>query len=171
MGVVGERQDRVQASIGAERRRGSPTAPASCTPAAHRRLRLIGEAERQAAAAALDEAAAAAKALGASTEAVGSDGEPGRVLSWVAEESNCQLVALAARMDRRDEPPSPRSVGHAARFVLDTARGPSCSSEAPRCGELLRYLSLAGSLGGGCVHLLSGPPQHFSQEDVWPEIS
>ena len=93
-------------------------------PLPQHRLRLIGEAERQAAVAALEEAAAAAEALGASTETVAAEGEPGRVLSRLAEETNCQLVAVASRVDRRDEPPGPHSVGHTARFVLDHSPRP-----------------------------------------------
>ena len=90
----------------------------------HHRLRLIDEAERQAGAAALAEAVAAAEALGASTATVAAEGEPGRVLSRLAEETNCQLVAVAARVDRHDEPPGPHSVGHTARFVLDHSPRP-----------------------------------------------
>ena len=83
------------------------------------RLRAIGEAERQAAQAALKEAAEAGRALGVDADTVVAEGEPGRVVVRMAEERACALVAVGARVNRRDEPPGPHSVGHTARFVLD----------------------------------------------------
>lgn len=83
------------------------------------RMRLIGESERQAAAAALEEAALEARALGAEIDSVAAEGEPGRVLARLAEERGCMLTVVGARVGGRDEPPGPRSVGHTARFVLD----------------------------------------------------
>jgi nucleotide-binding universal stress UspA family protein len=88
------------------------------------RLRAIGEAERQAADATLKEAAEAARALGAGAETVAAEGEPGRVVARMAEERACALVVVGARVNRRDEPPGPHSVGHTARFVLDHSPRP-----------------------------------------------
>jgi nucleotide-binding universal stress UspA family protein len=93
-------------------------------PLPHHRLRSIGEAERRAAMSALEEAAAAAVALGAATETIVGEGEPGRLLSRLAGERDCHLVAVASRADRRDERPGPHSVGHTARFVLDHSPRP-----------------------------------------------
>ncbi|MDQ6772609.1 MAG: universal stress protein [Candidatus Dormibacteraeota bacterium] len=85
------------------------------------RARVMGAAERHAAAAALAEATAAAKALGAvvaSTQL--ADGEPGRALSALAVEHGCSLVAVASRMEGwHGERPGPHSVGRTARFVVD----------------------------------------------------
>ncbi len=67
------------------------------------RLHAIENAERQAAKAALDEAAAAAEALGARGETLTADGEPGRVMSLLAQERGCDLVALRVREDPRTE--------------------------------------------------------------------
>lgn len=88
------------------------------------RLRAIGEAERQAADATLKESAEAARALGAGAETAVAEGEPGRVVARMAEERACALVAVAARVNRRDERPGPHSVGHTARFVLDHSPRP-----------------------------------------------
>lgn len=87
------------------------------------RLRSIGEAERAAAEAALEEAMASARARGAEARTVAAEGEPGRVLSRLAEELACDLVAVAARIDRREER-GPHSVGHTARFVVDHSPRP-----------------------------------------------
>lgn len=83
------------------------------------RLRSIGEAERQAASAAVAESAEAVRALGVRAETVIAEGEPGRMLCRLAEERRCGLVVVAVRVDRSFEPSGPRSVGHTARFVLD----------------------------------------------------
>ncbi|MDQ6791680.1 MAG: universal stress protein [Candidatus Dormibacteraeota bacterium] len=88
------------------------------------RLRAIGEAERRAAELALEEAATAAKSLAARPDTLAAEGEPGRVVSRLAEERSCDLVASAARADLRNERPGPRSVGHTARFVLDHSPRP-----------------------------------------------
>ncbi len=93
-------------------------------PLPHHHLRAITEAEREAAQAALDEAARAAEALGAVPRTVLAEGEPGRVLSRLAAELGCHLVVVAARSGRGPEPPGPRSVGHTARFVLDHSPRP-----------------------------------------------
>ncbi|MDQ6920880.1 MAG: universal stress protein [Candidatus Dormibacteraeota bacterium] len=83
------------------------------------RLHAIQDAERQAAKAALDEAAAAAEALGALGETLTADGEPGPVMSLLAQERGCDLVALRVREDPRTERAGPHSLGHTARFVSD----------------------------------------------------
>lgn len=83
------------------------------------RLHAIEDAERQAAKAALDEAAAAAEALGARGETVTAEGEPGRVLSLLAQERGCDLVTLRVREDPHMERAGPHSLGHTARFVSD----------------------------------------------------
>jgi nucleotide-binding universal stress UspA family protein len=93
-------------------------------PMPHHRLRAIGEAERRAAEAALREAAEVAARFGATAETVAAEGEPGRVVAGIAAQRGCQLVAVASRVDRRDERPGPHSVGHTARFVLDHAPCP-----------------------------------------------
>jgi len=87
-------------------------------------LRAITEAEREAARAALDEAARAAEALGAISHLVLAEGEPGRVLSRLVAEEGCHLAVVAARGGRGPEPPGPRSVGRTARFVLDHSPRP-----------------------------------------------
>jgi nucleotide-binding universal stress UspA family protein len=93
-------------------------------PLPHHHLRAITEAEREAARAALEEAARAAEALGALPRTVLAEGEPGRVLSRLAEEWACHLAVVAARSGRGPEPPGPRSVGHTARFLLDHSPRP-----------------------------------------------
>lgn len=104
-----------------ERQRGRLHPPRPLPP---HRQRVIGEAERQAAVAALQEADQAARALGAVAETVTVEGEPGRVLAGLAESRSCELVVVGARVDRRDERPGPHSVGHTARFVLDHSPRP-----------------------------------------------
>ena len=93
-------------------------------PMPKHRLRAIGDAERRAAEVALEEVATVAKSLGALPEALSAEGEPGRVVSRLAEERSCDLVAVAARVDRDHERPGPHSVGHSARFVLDHSPRP-----------------------------------------------
>ncbi|MBO0683681.1 MAG: universal stress protein [Candidatus Dormibacteraeota bacterium] len=88
------------------------------------RLRAIGVAEREAARAATEEAAAVAATLAASVQVSIEEGEPGRVLSRLAEVHGCDLVAVAARVDRTDPLAGPHSVGHTARFVLDHSPRP-----------------------------------------------
>jgi len=83
------------------------------------RLRTIGDAERQGAELALDEAVGAAASLGARAETVVAEGEPGRVISTLAEARRCDLVALTVREDRGAEQAGPHSLGHTARFVSD----------------------------------------------------
>jgi nucleotide-binding universal stress UspA family protein len=83
------------------------------------RLRAIGEAERQAAGAVLNEATEAAQALGAAAETVVAEGEPGRVVASLATERECMLVVVGARVNRQDQQKGPHSVGHTARFVFD----------------------------------------------------
>ena len=97
-----------------ERARGHPLP----RPVPPHRLRAIGEAERHAAEAALKEAAETARALGACAETVPAEGEPGRIVARMAGERACALVVVGVRVNRRDEPPGPHSVGHTARFVL-----------------------------------------------------
>jgi nucleotide-binding universal stress UspA family protein len=93
-------------------------------PMPRHRLRSIGEVERRVAELALDEAATVAKSFGARPEALSAEGEPGRVVSRLAEEHSSDLVAVAARVDRHRERPGPHSVGHTARFVLDHSPRP-----------------------------------------------
>ncbi|MDQ6920094.1 MAG: universal stress protein [Candidatus Dormibacteraeota bacterium] len=93
-------------------------------PIPKHRLRAIGEAERRAAELALDEAATAAESLGAMPETLAAAGEPGRVVSRLAGERSCDLVAVSARVDRQHERPGPHSVGHTARFVVDHSPRP-----------------------------------------------
>jgi nucleotide-binding universal stress UspA family protein len=90
-------------------------------PMPGRRARDIGDAERDAAARALAEARAAAERVGAKVVAgVIGEGEPGRLVSALAADHHCLLVALASREERSpDEKAGPHSVGHTARFVLD----------------------------------------------------
>lgn len=104
-----------------ERERGRLHPPRPLPP---HRLRVIGEAERHAAAAVLAEADQAARALGAGAKAVTAEGEPGRVLARLVDEQGCAVAVVGARIDRRDEPPGPHSVGHTARFVLDHSPRP-----------------------------------------------
>ncbi|HEY4027047.1 MAG TPA: universal stress protein [Candidatus Dormibacteraeota bacterium] len=104
-----------------ERARGWLPRPRPLPP---HRVRAIGEAERQAAAATLHEAAEAARALGADPEVVAAEGEPGRVLARLGEERRCSLVVVGARVDRQAESQGPHSVGHTARFVLDHSLSP-----------------------------------------------
>jgi nucleotide-binding universal stress UspA family protein len=93
-------------------------------PMPQHRLRAIGEVERRVAELALEEAATAATWLGARPDIVTAEGEPGRVISGLAGERDCDLVAVGARADRREEEPGPHSVGHTARFVLDHSPRP-----------------------------------------------
>lgn len=99
-----------------ERTRGRVHPPRPLPP---HRLRVIGEAERQAAAAALEEASDAARSRGSAVQTIATEGEPGRQLARLAQELGCRLVVMGARVDRRREVPGPHSVGHTARFVLD----------------------------------------------------
>ncbi len=93
-------------------------------PIPQHRLRTIDEAERRAAELALAEAAMAAKSFGAKPETLAAEGEPGRVVSRLAGERNCDLVAVSARVERQHERPGPHSVGHTARFVVDHSPRP-----------------------------------------------
>lgn len=93
-------------------------------PLPQHRARAIGEAEREAARLAAEEAAGVAVRLAARVEVSVEEGEPGRVLSRLAELRGCDLVAVAARVDRGDLRPGPHSVGHTARFVLDHSPRP-----------------------------------------------
>jgi nucleotide-binding universal stress UspA family protein len=93
-------------------------------PIPKHRLRAIGEVERRVAELALDEAATATRSLGAMPETLTAEGEPGRVLSRLAGERSCDLVAVSARVDRQHERPGPHSVGHTARFILDHSPRP-----------------------------------------------
>lgn len=90
-------------------------------PMPGRRARDIGDAERDAAARALAEAGAVAERLSAQVVArVVGEGEPGRLVSALAADHRCVLVAVASREERSpDEKRGPHSVGHTARFVLD----------------------------------------------------
>jgi nucleotide-binding universal stress UspA family protein len=83
------------------------------------RLRTLGDAERHAAQQALEEAVRAAASLGARTETAVAEGEPGRVISRLAEVRVCDLVALTVREDRGAERAGAHSLGHTARFVSD----------------------------------------------------
>jgi hypothetical protein len=68
-------------------------------PMPKHRLRAIGDAERRAAELALDEVATVAKSLGAMPEALSAEGEPGRVVSRLAWERSCDLVAVSNTSD------------------------------------------------------------------------
>lgn len=80
-----------------------------------RHARQVLEAEREAAAAILEEAAA--DAPGSLTRL--EEGEPGRVLCRVAGEQGATLLVVGARNGPGADAPQPHSVGHTARFVLD----------------------------------------------------
>ena len=87
------------------------------------RRAVITEAEKARAAAALDEAERLAADGGATSRAVEVDGEAGPALCEVAARDKAGLVAL--RAGGRDAPPAgPRSLGPAARFVVDHATCP-----------------------------------------------
>jgi nucleotide-binding universal stress UspA family protein len=93
-------------------------------PIPRHRLRKIGEAERQAARAALDEAVEVALALGALPETLVEEGEPGAVLCRRIEERGCELAVVAPNAGRLPIAAGPKSVGHTARFVLDHSPRP-----------------------------------------------
>ena len=93
-------------------------------PIPRHRLRKIGEAERQAARAALDEAVEVALALGALPETLVEEGEPGATLCRRIEERDCDLAVVAPDADLRAIRAGPKSVGHTARFVLDHSPRP-----------------------------------------------
>ncbi|MBO0746637.1 MAG: universal stress protein [Candidatus Dormibacteraeota bacterium] len=82
--------------------------------------RAVVQAERDAAAAILSEAARAA----ARSETRVEEGEPGRVLCRLAGEVGAALLAVGARNGPGPDSPEPHSIGHTARFVLDHAPCP-----------------------------------------------
>jgi nucleotide-binding universal stress UspA family protein len=93
-------------------------------PLPRRRARQVGEAEQEAASAALAEARAPLRELGVRVSTEIGEGEPGRVLSALAAERGCALVVVASRPHRGAERPGPHSVGRTARFVLDHSPRP-----------------------------------------------
>lgn len=82
--------------------------------------RAIAEAEREAGAAVLSEAARDAPGCETRLE----EGEPGRVLCRVASERGATLIVVGARNGPGPDTPEPHSIGHTARFVLDHAPCP-----------------------------------------------
>lgn len=88
-------------------------------PPGHR-ARAVAQAERDAAAAILSEAARAAPGNQTQVE----EGEPGRVLCRLAAELGAALLVVGARQGPGPDAPEPHSVGHTARFVLDHAPCP-----------------------------------------------
>jgi nucleotide-binding universal stress UspA family protein len=87
-------------------------------------VEAIDEAGRQHASVVLDAAMAAFNERGLLSEAgFMRVGEPGREICAAASAWSAELVVLQASRRSRPEP-SPRSVGHTARFVLDHAPCP-----------------------------------------------
>ncbi|MGH7920434.1 MAG: universal stress protein [Candidatus Dormibacteraceae bacterium] len=84
------------------------------------RARAVLDAEREAAAGILEEAAREAPGAARIVE----EGEPGRVLCRLARERGVTLVVVGARNGLGPDPPHPHSVGSTARFVLDHAPCP-----------------------------------------------
>ncbi len=82
--------------------------------------REVAQAERDAAAGILEEAAR--EVPGSQTRV--EEGEPGRVLCRLAGEQRAALLVVGARNGPGPDVPKPHSIGHTARFVLDHAPCP-----------------------------------------------
>ncbi len=81
-------------------------------------------ADRAAVAAALEEAAATATALGVTAETAVAEGDPGPELVRLARQHSCEAVVVGARPGPGAVAAGPHSLGRTARFVLDHAPCP-----------------------------------------------
>lgn len=84
------------------------------------RARAVAQAERDAAAGVLSDAARAAPGSETRVE----EGEPGRLLCRVAASLGARLIVVGARNGPGPDSPEPHLIGHTARFVLDHAPCP-----------------------------------------------
>lgn len=83
------------------------------------RAQTLSEAESEKADSILTEAAALAASKGVVVHMEAGRGEPGRMLTRLAEERRVSLIVIGARSGAGELPPGPKSLGHTARFVLD----------------------------------------------------